>query len=80
MMQWDRGSTLVASNGRKVKVMGRSALFADMTVAETENGATVLIYPTGYCPDLGRNVFIAENETEAASVAEAVSRSFGDTP
>lgn len=57
---------------RKLTVLGAWAMSPEMAVARTENGHVVHIYPTGFCRDLGRDVFLAET----AEAAQAVAKSF----
>jgi len=56
---------------RRIVVMGRSAMSPDCLVGDC-NGRIVWIYPTGYIPDLGRNVFaIPMDSTDAGPYVAA---------
>lgn len=53
---------------RPVNIKGRSAMFDGCLSAECA-GKTVLIYhPTGYAPEIGRNVFVAETPEAARRI------------
>ena len=50
---------LVAKDGTKVIVRGAWAMNHEIAVAAVSGSEKVVhIYPTGYCPDLGRDVFL----------------------
>lgn len=55
---------------RKVTVLGAWSMSPDMAVGRTEKGHIVHIYPTGFCHDLGRDVFVAETAEAAQAVAK----------